>query len=228
MEIEIKKARVKMNKPLYLGMSILDISKTLMYEFWYEYINPKYEDRANLCYIDTNTFIIYIKTEDFFEDISNDVEGWFDTSNYDKNDKRPLPIGKNKKVPGLFKDELGGKIIAEVVALRPKTYAYLMDDGSDHKKAKGTKKCVIKQKLMFENYKDCLFNKKTVYRSQERFRSYYHDVYTEKVNKIALSSNDDKRLQTFDSIETYPCGTNVFKVCESEMMMVRDLFVKKI
>ena len=121
MEIEIKKARVKMNKPLYLGMSILDISKTLMYEFWYEYINSKYEDRANLCYIDTNTFIIYIKTEDFFEDISNDVEGWFDTSNYDKNDKRPLPIGKNKKVPGLFKDELGGKIITEVVALRPKT-----------------------------------------------------------------------------------------------------------
>ena len=89
-------------------------------------------------------FIINIKTEDFFEDISNDVERWFDTSNYDKNDKRPLPIGKNKKVPGLSKDELGGKIITEVVVLRPKTYAYLMDDCSHHKKAKGTKKCVIK------------------------------------------------------------------------------------
>ena len=85
--------------------------------------------------------------------------------------------------------------MAEVVALRPKTYAYLMDDGSDHKKAKGTKKCVIKQKLMFENYKDCLFNNKTVYRSQERFKSYY-DEYTEEANKIALSSNDDKRLET--------------------------------
>ena len=85
------------------------------------------------------SFIIYIKTEDLFEDISNDVEKWFDTSNYDKNDKRPLPIGKNKKVPGLFKDELGGKIIIEVVAIRPKTYAYLTDDGSEHKKAKGTK-----------------------------------------------------------------------------------------
>ena len=96
----------------------------------------------------------YIKIEDFFEDISNDVEKWFDTSNYDKNDKRPLPIGKNKKVPGLFKDELGGKIITEVVALRPKTYAYLTDDGSDHKKAKGTKKWVIKQQFMFQNYKD--------------------------------------------------------------------------
>ena len=135
-----------------------------MYEFWYDYIGPKYGDKAKLCYTDTDSFIINIKTEDFFEDISNDVERWFDTSNYDKNDKRPLPIGKNKKVPGLFKDELGGKIITEVVALRPKTYPYLMDDGSDHKKAKGTKKCVINQKLMFENYKDWLFNNKTIYR----------------------------------------------------------------
>ena len=144
---EMKRTRVKMNKTLYLGMSILDITKILMYEFWYDYIKPKYRKRAKLCYTDTDSFITYIKTEIFFEDVSNDVERWFDTSNYGKNDKRPLPIGKNKKVPGLFKDELGGKIITEVVALRPKTYAYLMDDGSNHKKAKGTKKCVIKKKL---------------------------------------------------------------------------------
>ena len=110
-----------------------------------------------------------LKPKIFFEDISNDVERWFDTSTYDKNDKRPLPIGKNKKVPGLFKvkAELGGKIMTEVVALRPEIYAYLIDDGSGHKKAKGTKKCVIKQKH-FENYKNCLFNNKTIYRSQER------------------------------------------------------------
>ena len=149
MAIEIKRIGVKITKPLYLGMSILDISKILMYKFWYDYIKPKYGDKAKLCYTNTNSFIIYIKTEGFFEDISNDIERWFDTSNYDKNDKRPLPIGKNKKVPGLFKDELGGKTIIEVIALRPKTYEYLMDDGSNHKKAKGTKKCVIKQKLMF-------------------------------------------------------------------------------
>ena len=93
--IEMKKTRVKMTKPLYLGMPILDISKIFMYEFWYDYINPKYGDRAKLCYTDTHSFIIYIKTKDFFEDISNDVERWFDTSNYDKNDNRPLPIGKN-------------------------------------------------------------------------------------------------------------------------------------
>ena len=81
---------------------------------------------------------------------------------------------------------------------------------------------------MFENYKDCLYNNKTVYRSKERFKSYYHDVYTEEVNKIALSSNDDKRLQTSDRITTYPYGTNAFKVCESEMLMVKDLFFEKL
>ena len=97
-------------------------------------IIPKYKDRGKLCYTDTDGFIIYIKTEDFLKDISNDVEGRFDTSNYVKNDKRPIPIGKNKKVPGLFKDELGGKIITEVAALRPKAYAYLDDDDNDHKK----------------------------------------------------------------------------------------------
>ena len=142
----MKKTRVKMNKPLYLGASILDISKTLMYEFWYDYFKPKYGDRVKLCYTDTDSFIIYIKTENFFEDTSNDVEKWFDTSNYEKNDKRHLPIGKNKKVPSLFKDELEGKIIIEFVAPRPKTYAYLDDDSNNHKKAKGTKKAHNKTK----------------------------------------------------------------------------------
>ena len=140
-----------MTKPLYLGMSTLGISKILMYEFQYDYIRPKCEDRSKLCYTDTDRFIIYIKIKDFFEDISNDIERQLDTCNYDKNDKQPLLIGKNKKVPVRFKDYLGGKIITEVVALRPKTYAYLMDDGSYYKKAKGTKKCLIKQKLIFEN-----------------------------------------------------------------------------
>ena len=95
-----------------------------MYEFWYDYIKYKL-NRAKLCYTDADTFIIYIKTEDFFEDISNNVERLFDTSNYNENDKRPLPIGKNKNVPGLFRDKLGRKSITEVVALRAKTYPYL-------------------------------------------------------------------------------------------------------
>ena len=103
----------------------------------------------------TDSFIIHIKTEDFYKDIDNNVEKWFDTSNYDENGKRLLPIGKNKKVIGIFKDEWGGKIMTEFVGLRAKTYAYLMDDDSEHKKAKGKKKCLIKQRLMFKNYKDC-------------------------------------------------------------------------
>ena len=97
-----------MIKPLYLGMSILDISKKLVYDFWYDYIKPQYGGRAKLCYTDTNSFVIHIKTEDVFEDIPNDVERWFDTANNDENDKRPLPINVNKSVLGLFKDELGG------------------------------------------------------------------------------------------------------------------------
>ena len=92
-----------------------------------------------------------------------------------------------------------------------------MDDDSEHKKAKGTKKCVIKRRLMVKHYKDCLSNKITL-KSQQRFKSDHHNVYTEQINKIALSSNDDKRLQTFDKITTYPYGTNAFKVCESEML----------
>ena len=126
--IEIKKTKVKMNKPVYLGISILGISKTLIYEFWYDYSKPKYGDKAQLFYTDTDNFVIHIKTEDFYEDIANDVERLFDTSNYDEKDKRPIPIGKNKKVIGLFKDELGGNIMTEFVALRAKTYAYLIND----------------------------------------------------------------------------------------------------
>ena len=209
----MKKRKVKMNKSVYLGMSILDISKTLLYEFRYDYIKPKYEDRAKLCYTDNDSFIIHIITEDFYKDIANDVEKWIDTSNYNENDKRPLPIGKNKKVIGLFKDELGGKIMKEFCGLRAKTYAYLMDD-SENEKAKGTKKCVIKRRVRFENSKDCLFNNKTILKSQQRFKSDCHDVYTEQINKIALRCNDDKRLQTFDKATTYPHGTNAFKVCK--------------
>ena len=93
--MEMKKTKVKMNKAIYLGQAILDISKTLMYKFWYDYIKPKYGDKARLCYMDTDSFVMHIKTEDFYKDIADDVERWFDTSNYDEKDKRPLPFGKN-------------------------------------------------------------------------------------------------------------------------------------
>ena len=105
-------------------------------------------------------FVIYIETEDFYKDIAGDVEKWFNTSNYDENDKRTLPIGKNKKISGLFKDELNGIIMKEFFALRAKAYTYLMEDDSVHKKAKGTKKYVIKREFIFENYKNCVLNDK--------------------------------------------------------------------
>ena len=138
MTTEMKKTRVKMNNPIYIVMSILDIRKRLMYEFWYDYIKPKYQDKAKLCYTDTDSFIIHIKTEDFYEDIPDDAELRFDTSNYDENDKRPLPIGEYKTVIGLFKDEFRGKIMTESVGLRAKTDPYLIHGDSEHKKAKGT------------------------------------------------------------------------------------------
>ena len=93
---------------------------------------------------------------------------------------------------------------------------WMMD--TEHKKAKGTKKCIIKRELMFQNYKESLFNNEVIIRSQQRFRSYNHKVYTEQVNKIALSSNDDKRIQTYDKVTTFPYGIKVFKVCENEML----------
>ena len=120
MLIEMKKTKVKMTKPIYLEISILDISKTLMYEFWCDYIKPKYGDRAKSCYTDTDSLAIDIITEDFFEDISGDVKRWFNTSNYGENDKRPLLIGQNEKVPGLFKDELGGRLLQKLLHLGQK------------------------------------------------------------------------------------------------------------
>ena len=147
-------------------------------------------------------------------------------SNYDENDERPLPIAKSKKVKGLFKDGLRGKIMKVFVGVRSKTQAYLVDDNSENKKAKGTKKCIITKGIMVKNYEDCVFDNKIILKSQQVFRSDYHNVCTVEINKIVLISNDDKRLQTLDRITTYSHGTNAFKVCESEMMIVRDLFVE--
>ena len=147
--------------------------------------------------MDTDSLVYDIKTEDFYEDIATDVETRFDTSGHSKADFRPLPIGLNKKVIGLMKDELGGKIMTEFVALRPKLYSYRKLDGSEDKKCKGIKKCVVKKTLTFEDYKTCLFNESTeygakpwtlqVYRSQLMFRSSKHEVHTIEVNKVTLN-----------------------------------------
>ena len=172
--------------------------------FWYGYMKLKYGNDVKLCYMDTDSFIMNIKPEDFYKDIANDVEKRFDTSNYVVN--RPLPTGKNKKVIGLMKDELGGKIITEFVTLRPKTYSYLTDDCKEDKKAKGTKKRVIKRMIKFNDYKNCILKDEVILKSQQRFITKKHDVYTENINKIALSNNDDKRIASSDKITSYPYG----------------------
>ena len=122
----------------------------------------------------------------------------------------------------MFKDELGGKIITKFCAPRANTYTYLMDGGIEKKKAKGTNKCIIKCRIKFKDHKNSVFENKTILRSQLKFKSDLHFVYTEEVNKIAISSDDDKRLQTFDKITTYPHGTNAFKVCENGMIALKN------
>ena len=204
MGCEMGKIKVVMNKPVYLGQVILDLSKIVMYEFHYDYMVPKYGlENFKLCYTDTDSLVYGMKTEDFYEDIANDVEARFDISGYSKTDFRPLPIGLNKKVIGLMKDELGGKIMTEFMALRPKLYSYKKLDGSEDKKCKGIKKCVVKKTLTFEDYKTCLFSDSTEYRSQLTFRSSKHEVHTIKVNKVALNRDDDKRISKRDGISTF-------------------------
>ena len=195
--IEMKKVKMKMNKPIYLGLSILEVSKIIMYEFWYDYMKKKHGDMVKLCYMDTDSLIMNIKTKDFYKDIAQDVEERFDTSNDDVD--RPLPKGKNKKVIGLMKDELGGGIITAFGGI-------MTDEFIEMKKAKGTKKCVIKKMLKFEDYKKCLFDNEPMLKSQQEFKSENHEVYTENINKIALSSNDDKRVVGLDRITSYPYG----------------------
>ena len=156
MACEMGKIKVTINKPVYLGQAILDLSKTIMYEFHYNYMKQKYpDDELKLCYMDTDSLIYSRKTEDFYADIASDVVTRFDTIGYIPN--RPLPVGLNKKVIGLMTDELGGEIMREFVSLRPKMYSYKVGN-SEPKKCNGIKKCVVKKTISFDDYKACLFS----------------------------------------------------------------------
>ena len=190
MGCEMGKVKVVMNKPVYLGQAILDLSKLIMYEFHYDYMLPKYGKNIKLCYMDTESFVYDIKTKDFHKDIAEDVETRFDTSGYCD---RPLPVGKNKKVIGLMKDELGGEVMNEFVSLRPKMYSYRVGN-TEPQKCKGIKKCVVKKTITFEDYNKYLFEGRNVRKSQLLFRSNKHEVRTLEVNKLALNSQDDKRI----------------------------------
>ena len=224
MAIEMSKTSIFMDKPVYLGQAILDISKILMYEFYYDYLKVKYKDKVKLCYMDRDSFVLHIKTEDFYEDIANDVNEWFDTSGYNKECKLPrsFPIGVNKKVIGKFKSEISNEIMIKFCTPNAKTYAYLLDSDKEIKKAKGTKKCVIDRILTFKRHANAVLNDETTMTSQLRFKSECHDVCTEKLNKIAINPKYSKRLQTYDRITTYPYGTSAIKVCESEMKMKKN------
>ena len=197
------RTKVVMKKPVYLGQTILDLSKIVMYEFHFDYMKPKFKD-LQPCYMDTDSLVYHIETEDFYADIVNDVEERFDTSGYVPD--RPLPIGKNKKVMRLMKDELGGAIMTEFVSLRPKLYSYKKLEGSKDKKCKGIKKCVVKKTLTFEDYKNCLFEDSTEYRSQLMFRSIRDEIFTLEVNKVVLNKDDDKRIAKKDGISTLARG----------------------
>ena len=155
MGCEMGKIKVVMNKPVYLGQAILDLSKIVMYEFHYDYMKQKYPEGLTLCYMDTDSLIYDIKTDDFYKDTADDVKDRFDTSSY--NPDRPLPMGLNKKVIRLMKDELGGDIMTEFVTLRPKMYAY-KTGSAEPKKCKGIKKCIVRKTISFEDYKNCLLS----------------------------------------------------------------------
>ena len=204
--VHMKQTSLTMNKPVYLGMCILDLSKTIMYDFHYNYIKSKYGDKAKLLFSDTDSLMYEIQTEDFYKDISGDVKDRFDTSDYPENHPSGIPTGINKKVLGMMKDEAGGKTIKELVGLRAKLYSFVMDDGGEIKKCKGIKKQVVESSISHEDYKTCLLTGKEQLRKQNILRSYNHEVYTEEVNKIALSALDDKRYILKDGIHTLAWG----------------------
>ena len=193
---------VYFNKPVYVGQAILDLSKTLMFNFHYTYIREKYGNKAELLFTDTDSLIYLINTKDFYKDISYDIITKFDTSDYPPNHPSGIPTGVNKKVIGMFKDEVAGKQITHFVGLRPKLYSFKIEEEMEAKKCKGVKKNVVKKTIDFDDYVKCLFSGKKEMRSMNIIRSEKHDIYSKEVNKIALSNEDDKREVLKDNIHT--------------------------
>ena len=206
--VKMRTTKVKMNKPVYVGMSILDLSKTLMFSFQYEYVKKKWE-KSEVLYTDTDSLVLKIETEDFFKDISGDVAEWFDTNEFAKDHPavlEGLPIVKeNKKKIGLMKDECGGKILTEWVGLRPKLYSFLTENG-EKQKAKGLTKSMKNKSLRHENFLKCLKTGESQSRKQCLFRSRDHHIFTENMVKVALSCDDDKRIVLGNGIDTLSLG----------------------
>ena len=200
--VHMKKTEVYFNKPVYVGQAILDLSKTLMFDFHYNYIKDKYDTKAELLLTDTDSLLYLIHTDDFYKDISHDIKKKFDTSDYPPNHESGIPTGLNKKVIGMFKDEVAGKQITHFIGLRPKLYSFKIEEGKNVKKCKGIKKSVVSKGITFEHYFDCLFTGEKQMRSMKIIQSKYHDIYSKEVNKIALSCEDDKRLVLSNKVDT--------------------------
>ena len=200
--LHMKNTKVFFNKPVYVGQAILDLSKTLMFNFHYTYIKEKYHNKAELLFTDTDSLMYHIKTDDFYLDICPDVRDKFDTSDYPPNHKSGIITGVNKKVIGMFKDEVAGRQITHFVGLRPKLYSFKVEDEKDLKKCKGIKKNVVKKSIDFDDYVKCLFSGEKEMRKMKIIRSEKHDIYSKEVNKIALSNEDDKRVVLKDKVHT--------------------------
>lgn len=204
--IEMTKTHILMDKPIAIGLAILDISKVVMYEFYYDYIKPKYGSNVSMCYTDTDSFVLHIKTDDFYTEMRSNLER-YDTSDYPENNIFQIPR-VNKKIPGLFKDELNSKIITEFVGLRSKMYSVRTVDtkNNEMKKAKGLKKYVLKNEITFDDYIHCLKENDIRIRMQNSFRTKLHDMFTISQCKIALSPYDDKRHILNGNIDTLAHG----------------------
>ena len=198
----MKKTEVYFNKPIHVGQAILDLSKTLMFDFHYNYVKNKCEDKAELLFTDTDSLMYLIQTQDVYQDINKYIKKKFDTSDYPENHPSGIKPGVNKKVIGKFKDEAAGKQITHFVGLRPKLYTFKVEEKGETRKAKGVKKNVIKKSLSFEDYKKCLFTEEEVMKETNIIRSQNHEIFSMTVNKVALSANDDKRLTCENKIDT--------------------------
>ena len=228
--VHMKKTEVYFNKPIFVGQAILDISKTLMFDFHYNFIRKKYGDKAELLFTDTDSLMYLIQTDDFYHDIKKDVKKKFDTSDYVDNHPSGIKTGVNKKVIGKFKDEAVGRQITHFVGLRPKLYSFKLEEKKEGEekingekkvkgenkgeidKAKGVKDYVIKKSLTFEDYKKCLFSEEDLMKEMNIIRSQNHDVYSMTVNKVALSANDDKRLICENKIDTLALSPDTNKL----------------
>ena len=200
--VHMKNTEVYFNKPVYVGQAILDLSKTLIFDFHYNYIKKKYKHKAELLFTDTDSLMYQIYTDDFYKDISPDILSKFDTSDYPPNHPSGIPTGVNKNVIGMFKDEVAGKQITRFVGLRPKLYTFEIEEDKEVKKCKGIKKNVVKKRLNFNDYLQCLFTGRKEMRKMKIIRSEKHEIYSKEVNKIALSNEDNKRFVLEDKINT--------------------------